>query len=600
MIRRRMRLPIALTAVFTVLSVLFPGCSAQSSRVLTGITAAVEMVFHDNYYMLPYTAVYDYIGGEGVNTSNWTTSPFIYEDPDLKRNFWFEPQEGTDYYFECTFYNPDGYPHAFDFSQLKAENCHCTVDGYYTATCIKVTVNQTNKGVSADIVFRIRKNESKVKSIRITKITEPVAGAYPYFTARERGTGYHIWKYTGDDWYRGVQWSDLTRNVSMTKDADRFRAGHTYRCYVLVETDGAGYEFANDGTKPTVNANMNGKEAEVYWNSTNDYRKRLWVYRDYTIPADQAIEYVNVLGVEEPAYGAKPDYYAEAPAGVKYSVRETHTEYRKFGVLWYDKTEQRNMSPSDPFEAGHVYEVSVVLVPDSGYVFALLDDGRLDVEATLNGDQAEVVDREYVSEIYDSEIEVKYTFSRVTAEISSVAVSFETPAAGQEPDWSMDAYGEGYRVETEYSSGTYINGVYWKDDTENRGMKQGDSFIAGHTYTVTVSLVTEEGYEFADYNNYELAAYLNGVHADSITGWDDPETNIGLKKTYTLSSDRLPGDANADGKVDMLDALRVVQYQEMAVPIKMANADVTGDGKATIEDARLIGQYAAGWNVGLK
>ena len=101
-------------------------------------------------------------------------------------------------------------------------------------------------------------------------------------------------------------------------------------------------------------------------------------------------------------------------------------------------------------------------------------------------------------------------------------------------------------------------------------MKQGDSFIAGHTYTVTVSLVTEEGYEFADYNNYELAAYLNGVHADSITGWDDPETNIGLKKTYTLSSDRLPGDANADGKVDMLDALRVVQYQEMAVPINMA------------------------------
>ena len=53
-------------------------------------------------------------------------------------------------------------------------------------------------------------------------------------------------------------------------------------------------------------------------------------------------------------------------------------------------------------------------------IFALLDDGRLDVEATLNGDQAEVVDREYVSEIYDSEIEVKYTFSRVTAEISSV------------------------------------------------------------------------------------------------------------------------------------------------------------------------------------
>ena len=73
-----------------------------------------------------------------------------------------------------------------------------------------------------------------------------------------------------------------------------------------------------------------------------------------------------------------------------------------------------------------------------------------------------------------------------------------------------------------------------------------------------------------------------------------------MYRAYTLPVPRLPGDANEDGKVDMLDALRVVQYQEMAVPINMANADVTGDGKATIEDARLIGQWAAGWNVGLK
>ena len=72
-------------------------------------------------------------------------------------------------------------------------------------------------------------------------------------------------------------------------------------------------------------------------------------------------------------------------------------------------------------------------------------------------------------------------------------------------------------------------------------------------------------------------------------------------KTFTLSAERLAGDANEDGKVDMLDALRVVQYVKgKTSTINLKNADVTGDGKATIEDARLIGQWAAGWNVGLK
>ncbi len=461
-------------------------------------------------------------------------------------------------------------------------------------------LSQTYNNGFKDLIVSFRMPVTlEIPEVRVTGITVPDAGMYPDYTVSESGEGYHIWTYTGEDWYDGVQWRDLTLNTAVTKDANRFQAGHTYRCYALVRTDDEKYEFANDGTEPTVSAYMDGKKAEIYYNSTNDFRKVLWLYRDYTIPAEQTeieIDRVEVLGVTGPVYGAKPSYHAAAPASADYSVWTSYeTENRKNGVLWYDKTDKRYMSAGDTFALGHVYEVSVYLIPDRGYVFATRDDGRFDVAATLNGDRAEAVDTGD-----DTEIEITYSFTCVNAPVSSVSVSFEEPAAGREPDWSMKAYGEGYRIEDDYTGGMYFNGVYWKDDTEDRFMKPGDVFVTGHTYTVTVSLVTEEGYEFADYQNYGLTAYVNGTHADSITAWHEPEINIGLKKTYTLSSDRLPGDANEDGKVDMRDALRVVQYQEMVVPINMANADVTGDGKATIEDARLIGQYAAGWNVEMK
>ena len=56
-----------------------------------------------------------------------------------------------------------------------------------------------------------------------------------------------------------------------------------------------------------------------------------------------------------------------------------------------------------------------------------------------------------------------------------------------------------------------------------------------------------------------------------------------------------------DGKVDMKDALTVVQYlRGLPVSISLDNADVNGDGNVSIQDAQLIGQYAAGWNVELK
>ena len=64
---------------------------------------------------------------------------------------------------------------------------------------------------------------------------------------------------------------------------------------------------------------------------------------------------------------------------------------------------------------------------------------------------------------------------------------------------------------------------------------------------------------------------------------------------------RLPGDATADGNVDLDDAVCILQYASGEnVTINLVNANVNVDDMVDIYDALLIMQYEAGWNVALR
>lgn len=64
---------------------------------------------------------------------------------------------------------------------------------------------------------------------------------------------------------------------------------------------------------------------------------------------------------------------------------------------------------------------------------------------------------------------------------------------------------------------------------------------------------------------------------------------------------RIPGDANEDGKVDVHDALLIMQYQAgWNLSINGNAADVNADGRVSLEDAILVFQHASGLNVELK
>jgi hypothetical protein len=63
-------------------------------------------------------------------------------------------------------------------------------------------------------------------------------------------------------------------------------------------------------------------------------------------------------------------------------------------------------------------------------------------------------------------------------------------------------------------------------------------------------------------------------------------------------SARVPGDADANGKVDVSDVL--LEQQKIAgwsVTINMTNADYDGSGQLTVADVLLTQQKIAGWNV---
>ena len=87
----------------------------------------------------------------------------------------------------------------------------------------------------------------------------------------------------------------------------------------------------------------------------------------------------------------------------------------------------------------------------------------------------------------------------------------------------------------------------------------------------------------------KVAAMLgNGAYAECIV-------------TVYDANARIPGDANEDEKVDLHDALLVMQYAAgWNVSINGRAADVNADGKVTIEDAILIFQYDSGLNVELR
>lgn len=116
-----------------------------------------------------------------------------------------------------------------------------------------------------------------------------------------------------------------------------------------------------------------------------------------------------------------------------------------------------------------------------------------------------------------------------------------------------------------------------------------DSFTVEALEAGVIGTLTFTVNEDAAFGTYTVEAYK--VQGDC---------TVSGSITFTVT-DRIPGDANADGEVTTRDALVILQtIAGYEVTINASNADCNADGEVTTRDALLILQLIAGYDVTLK
>ena len=82
---------------------------------------------------------------------------------------------------------------------------------------------------------------------------------------------------------------------------------------------------------------------------------------------------------------------------------------------------------------------------------------------------------------------------------------------------------------------------------------------------------------------------------------DEVAVGISVEDSFVEVLDRIPGDTNGDGVVNVFDLLRLKKHLAgSSVEINLLNADVTGDGKVDVFDLLRLKKYLAGMAVELK
>ena len=116
-----------------------------------------------------------------------------------------------------------------------------------------------------------------------------------------------------------------------------------------------------------------------------------------------------------------------------------------------------------------------------------------------------------------------------------------------------------------------------------------DAYTKSNLVTGQIGTLTFTVDEDAEEGTYTVEAY---VKEGSCTV--EGSITFEVKKA---ASNRLPGDANDDGKVNARDALLIAKYAAgwEDLEINLENAEVNEDGRVNARDALAIAKYAAGW-----
>lgn len=106
----------------------------------------------------------------------------------------------------------------------------------------------------------------------------------------------------------------------------------------------------------------------------------------------------------------------------------------------------------------------------------------------------------------------------------------------------------------------------------------------GHVGTLTFQVDTD-----AEEGTYTVSVYKK-------SGSCTVEGSVTFE--IVAASDRLPGDVNDDGVVDLIDSVLLERYlaEWDDVTINLVNADVNGDGEVDLIDSVILDRYLAEWD----
>lgn len=322
-----------------------------------------------------------------------------------------------------------------------------------------------------------------------------------------------------------VEWS-LQSGASLAGNSV-FEYGKKYTLTLTLTTN-YGASFATDPNHflaqpgkpfPTVTVKMNGKTATVL--PTYDNYSNLYVVASCVFDCDTAakIEKIELTDIDVPVAGKAPDYTFTCGAGYENNGR--NDAYYKNGMCWSEVDSSYVLSDgTQAFLPGKAYQVDIRIKAKEGYEFATNSYGNVSMTATVNGKSASISGNK-------NEILVTYAFPATgSVAIGKVGVTdVDAPATGKAPDYDVTYTNVNYGA-ANYNNATTKNGISWYNETDKKTMSTSDKFEAGKTYTVQVTIWTNNGYEFQyKSGSVNVAATVNGKSAE-VTSRNNEEITL--------------------------------------------------------------------------
>lgn len=357
-------------------------------------------------------------------------------------------------------------------------------------------------------------SSSVISAIEINAAAPQAGAPVSYYAYAPLGSQYEVEATYGSfasGFKNGVRWSENGKVLSPNVD-HTFTAGNTYKVEisVVLKNKDACY-FADE-----VTAVFNGKTAAAKWESDTNY------IVSYTFTSQKAtVDRIDLVLPSTEGGENIPYDVGFSNEGLK--TENYNSSTYKYGVEWNHGMDPVFSNSGEVFSPGDIYylNVRVTLTDVDSYEFAPISQ----MKVTVNGDSHATVSR-----ISDTVYKVEYTLTSGIEKISFAEVTVPIPYAGQPISYEASVPSvAGYNVEV-LTSGRYKNGVCWTHNGKGVDPNGSESFIAGDTYKVTVSLVLSDSdrYVFADIDSF--SASVNGNDAGKVIDWN--EENYGIEYTF--------------------------------------------------------------------